>query len=517
MDSSDFWRKYKIPFTVDPVQGHHRPKKVSIKRPKTAASTLYPQDPSRHMPSKAELAGNKQNTSAKEITKTKQIRVNVIVNKYDTKKEGAPLDIHSKVFKLAHGLIKTPSRSFQGDVSEKSTSCSESDEETSTLGNSHRLNKRNSGYLSSMDMYNEARKTSRGSEETTALFRLAIERQRRLSVAPNDYSVWGSKVGSSAGDGDRFISRPKSGKDFKAKLPEVGKSNNSRNVQINHDHNTNEKHSIIRSVQRCADLAQLNNDYSSGFTGNKKKKITIVKGAVLDVSLVQSTEGNTPGSLILAGKKFDNRKIITNEERKPGQLDNDVGGPKPENEKTFTTLDKEVGKASQTEMTNNDDVQQETEEKSRKVGAPKIDPKNVPLANSSTEALCQNVSTLNELKKIRKEASISSSSDEEESDEETERSKEDDTKGNNDEDKNMKEELEMIHRRLLVSSYDTKKFTLKSYVKPHLRYKTERMYLLRRRNLLHRQIALAAQDSPGCKTVLPWRDQRFGLQVSCFI
>ena len=142
----------------------------------------------------------------------------------------------------------------------------------------------------------------------------------------------------------------------------------------------------------------------------------------------------------------------------------------------------------------------------------------------STQDICQNVTdlTLKELKRINEDPNLFSSDDDDDDTDEA-----DDTEINEkdkakeaaelaEKEMKMKKELEAIHRRLQVSSFESKKFKLKIYVKPQLRYKTERMYLLRRKNLLHRQIALASQDMAGVDAMIPGSENRFTLQVGSF-
>ena len=556
LGSNDFCRNNQRPFTADPdenTSGNFNPgqrckveRKHLLERPKTAAPVLCYQGQGRHV--RLQKMGYMQNTNDKEMANATETQLNAVkIN--NTEKERMPLDINSKIFKLAHGLAKTPNfrRSYDEDtISEESTSASESDEETSSLDRSYRLKQRNSG-LSSMDMYREARETSQGSKEATALFRLAIERQRRLSIAPNEYSAWALKTGNIGSD---KTGNSDHGKDRTEKsLPKLWKSSSSTKQYSN---------GAVSNVKPPAQLGrfrpiskqnsregkrQPSNEKLSNSNGNKHEKITCsmiansklnennktfigkevspkpepYKGRNSNISLPHPTNASSARTAGNTLKSDKSKKDAFHDKRQTTEHDNSSVRSKIENEKTTTILGNKDRKIDPNELEKEDNEKVDTS-KSRKAGvfmAPKIDPKVFPLAHSSTQALCQNVSvsTLNELKRIEEEAEILSSEDEDEIVEETTPDKKDDIKEKNEEEKDLKKELEMIHRRLQVSSTGRKKFALKSYVKPHLRYKTDRMYLLRRRNLLHRQIALAAQDSAYRQTSIPWPNQRLGLQV----
>ena len=467
-------------------------------------------------------------------TRTNQQKLSRMIESKSNKKEKVPLDIKSKVFQLAHGLIKTPNlrRSYDRDItiSEELKFPNDSDEESGHPNSQNNI-------LSALDMYQEARKASKGSEEATALFRLAIERQRRLSITPNKYSLWALKAGirttSNTEDiiiNDKINYGDSTGGVKTRGLPDIAivKSSRKPDIQIENPSDEQSSTSTIpimslgqnerdsRDLTNSIDfqnIKMINDDYHSGLQGTLRKKNELrthtYSGETKNISQVQKTVNES-----------QHDRGHENEDRDPDILSNCIiirfdQIKQTANGNLSTLLKDEESELSTCNRENN--IQRKTSRLDF-ITQPNITPKVLPLDPTSEEAVCQNlpVSTVDEHKEAEEVTDILNSEDTDEITEDLP-DKLDASKRkveNVGHKKDLKHELEKISGKLQVSSSDTKKISSKTYVKPHLRHKTEKMYLLKRKNLLYRDIALALRQRPDSETLLLGRDQRLNLQVS---
>ena len=543
---SDFWRRTKRPCTVGPDENIARNlmmknrkdihRKLLTDRPKTVGSRLY-------------LRGLEQSYKNRKSTSEQLIPIQQKQAGRNNGKEQISVDVNSKIFKLAHGLVKTPNiRRFYGNddsnTSEEST-LEDDDDNNNTddeLSNSrqYKPNSQNSGgFLAPEGMNLEARRASRGNEDMAGIFRLAIERQRRLSVVTSDeYAEWALKMGITNNNGEYSDVEedeteitgdkdydPRSDLINGRKIPEMSTSDTKRN----YDGEKQDNKSKIQNLPAVQNVNFSNNTVGTQSKPSEKKRLLnqLSGEATEKINLTERTariRESKKGRELKSSRNALNT-IVTDELNRKKERE------KVQNNKLVTNDTKHETDERQSQDSDNLDEQSEqTNDETETTNSRKIltEPTaDLSEKHLSTQDICQNVSdsTLKELMKIREEPNLFSSDDDDDTDESDD--KETNEKDNAKEaaksaevaekEMKMKKELELVQRRLQVSSFESKKFKLKIYVKPQLRYKTERMYLLRRKNLLHRQIALASQDMAGADAILPGSEGRFTLQVNCFM
>ena len=538
----DVWRKMKRPCTVGPDENIAQnikmenkkeiQRKILTDRPKTVGSRLYLRG--------LEESYKNRKTASEQLIPLKQKQVGKNSGK---EKEKITIDTNSKIFKLAHGLVKTPNiRRFHGNddnsTSEESTSDDDDDDNNTDdeLSNSRRRKSSSKsfkgGFLSPERINVEARRASRGNNDMAGLLRLAIERQRRLScVTSDEYAEWALKMGithetkeHSDNEADETEITEDKDCDQRKQLvneretSEMGASGTEwdhgggkqeskskvQNVNISSHKagmysKTNEK-KLLPNQLNCEKIEKKNLTERATRTREPKKGIELKNSSKNKIDTKMKNELNRKEN---PEKTRENKSATSDTKRKSDERQSQDGTSQDEQSEQTTdetpTETKETGEIESIEGT--------TIEK-----------------HLSTQDICQNVSesTLKELQKISEDPNLFSSDDDDEDTDESDDPQIDEKHKAKEaaeaaelveKEMKMKKELELIHRRLQVSSFESKKFKLKIYVKPQLRYKTERMYLLRRKNLLHRQIALASQDVAGADAMIPGSENRFTLQV----
>ena len=553
---SDVWRRMKRPCTVGPDENIAQniklenkrdiQRKILTDRPKTVGSRLY-------LRGLEESYKNRKTDREQQLIPLQQKQAGKSNGK---EKEKISIDVNSKVFKLAHGLVKTPNiRRFHGNDDNSTSEESVSDDDYNDnngddeLSNSRRykLNSKNfgGGYLSPERMNLEARRASRGNEDMAGLFRLAIERQRRLSyVTSDEYAEWALKMGLTHDNNNDHL-------DNEVDEGEINKDKDcDQRNQLKNDRETSEmstsgtewdqggrkqgskskveKLSAVQNVDFTNHVARMHSK-----TNEEKRLPNQSNGDKLEK--INLTERTTRIREPRKGVELKNSSRNKFDAKMQNDLNRKEKRENPRENKLVTHDTQRLGDERQSQDSTSQDEQSEqtTDEissgttKSGNIGTsiePTTDSSEKQL---STQDICQNVTelTLKELKRINEDPNLFSSDDDDDDTDEA-----DDTEINEkdkakeaaeaaelaEKEMKMKKELEAIHRRLQVSSFESKKFKLKIYVKPQLRYKTERMYLLRRKNLLHRQIALASQDMAGVDAMIPGSENRFTLQVLSF-
>ena len=504
-------------------------RKLLTDRPKTVASRLY-------------LRGLEDSYKNRKTDSEQLIPIQQKQAGRNNGKEKISVDINSKIFKLAHGLVKTPNiRRFHGNddsnTSEESTSEDDNDINSNTdneLSNFRRYNPNShnsGGFLAPEGMNLEARRASRGNEDMAGIFRLAIERQRRLSVVTSDeYAEWALKMGITnynGGYSDDEVDETEitEDKDYDPtndiKISEMSTSDTNWNYgggnkdskskvqnlpavqNVNFSNNTSGIHSKLSEKKRLPNQS----------CNETTEKINLIDRTtrIREPKKGRELKKSPRNTLNTKVKDELNRKKERENLRENKSVINDAKHESVESQSKDSL--------EQSEQTN-DEIPTDT---TNSTTGPTTD---LSENHLSTQDICQNVTdlTLKELKKINEEPNLFSSDDDDDTDESDDKETDEKDKAKEaaktaevaEKEMKMKKELELVQRRLQVSSFESKKFKLKIYVKPQLRYKTERMYLLRRKNLLHRQIALASQDMAGADAILPGSEGRFTLQVSCF-
>ena len=494
-------------------------RKLLTDRPKTVGSRLY-------------LRGLEENYKNHKTTSEQLIPIQQKQAGRNNGKEKISIDINSKVFKLAHGLVKTPNiRRFHGNddsnTSEESATEDNDDNSTNTdeeLSNSQRYkpNVQNSGgFLAPEGMNLEARRASRGNEDMAGIFRLAIERQRRLSVVTGDeYAEWALQMGItnyngeySDGEADENEITEDKGYETTSDLINDGKipERSTSDTNWNYDGGKQDSKLKVQNLPTSGIHSKLNEKKRLSNETTEKISLTERTTRIREPKKGRELKKSPRNALNTKVKDELNKKKEREKVR--------------ENKSVISDTKHESGESQSQESANiheqsdqtNDEIPTETNQ--RKIGTGLTT--GLSEKQLSTQDICQNVtdSNLKELRKINEEPNLFSSDDDDDTDEseEKETDDKDNVKEAAEKEMKMKKELELVQRRLQVSSFESKKFKLKIYVKPQLRYKTERMYLLRRKNLLHRQIALASQDMAGADAILPGSEGRFTLQVSCFL
>ena len=510
-------------------------------RPKTVGSRLYLRG--------LEESYKNRKTASEQLIPLQQKQTGRNSGK---EKEKITIDTNSKIFKLAHGLVKTPNiRRFHGNdensTSEESTSeDDDNDNNTDDELSSSRRRKSGSksfagGFLSPERMNVEARRASRGNQDMAGLFRLAIERQRRLSyVTSDEYAEWALKMGITHDN--------KEYSDDGADETEITEDKDSdKRKQLINDSETSEMGTSGTEWYRGRGK-QVNKSKMEELPAAQNVNISSHKVGMHSKTNEKKLLPNQINNEKLEKKSLTERTTRTLEPRKGIELKNSSKNKidtkiknklnrkeipeKTRENKSATSDRKRESDERQSQDGNSQDEQSEqtTDEiptETKETG----DIESIEGATTdkhlSTQDICQNVSesTLKELQKINEDRNLfSSDDDDEDTDESDDKQIDEKDKAKEaaeaaelaEKEMKMKKELELIHRRLQVSSFESKKFKLKIYVKPQLRYKTERMYLLRRKNLLHRQIALASQDMAGADAMIPGSENRFTLQVCRF-
>ena len=517
-------------------------RKILTERPKTVGSRLY-------LRGLEESYKNRKTDREQQLIPLQQKQPGKSNGK---EKEKISIDVNSKVFKLAHGLVKTPNiRRFHGNDDNSTSGESSSDDDYNDnngddeLSNSRRykFNSKNfgGGYLSPERMNLEARRASRGNEDMAGLFRLAIERQRRLSyVTSDEYAEWVSKMG--------ITHENKEYSDNEADEGEIAEDRDcDQRDQLKNDKETSEmsisntewdqggrKQGSKSKVEKLPAVQNVNvSNHPSRMHAKTNERIRLPNqsnGEIIEkINLTENTtrireskkgtelknpSGNSPNTKVKENPKSKQERSKLRENR-PMSSD----AKRESNERQSQDSNSQDEQSEQT----SDDISTETT-KSGKIETSTELTTDLFEKQLSTQDICQNVTdlTLKELQRINEDPNLFSSDDDDDDTDEPDDTQTDEKDKAREaaeaaelaeKEMKMKKELEAIHRRLQVSSFESKKFKLKIYVKPQLRCKTERMYLLRRKNLLHRQIALASQDMAGADAMIPGSENRFTLQV----